>query len=93
MSKVEVDSFGLPSTLPQKAQDLVEIRDRDRKQTAHESLLFPWDGVIGGVRESIPTQRQVDKKSGVPEEEKGVWGSQGGEKDKGYFYIALAQSA
>ena len=29
----------------------------------------------GGMRESIP--RQVDKKSGVPEEEKGVWGSQG----------------
>ena len=29
------------------------------------------------VRESIP--RQVDKKSGVPEEEKGVWGSQGGD--------------
>ena len=27
------------------------------------------------MRESIP--RQVDKKSGVPEEEKGVWGSQG----------------
>ena len=28
------------------------------------------------MKESIP--RQVDKKSGVPEEEKGVWGSQGG---------------
>ena len=27
----------------------------------------------GGMRESIP--RQVDKKFGVPEEEKGVWGS------------------
>ena len=27
------------------------------------------------MRESIP--RQVDKKSGVPKEEKGVWGSQG----------------
>ena len=26
-----------------------------------------------GMRESIP--RQVDKKSGVPEEEKGIWGS------------------
>ena len=24
-----------------------------------------------------PITRQVDKKSGVPEEEKGVWGSQG----------------
>ena len=33
------------------------------------------------LRESIP--REVDKKSGVPEEEKkGVWGSQGGGKDK-----------
>ena len=30
-----------------------------------------------GMRESIP--RQVDKKSGVPEEEKGIWGSQGGD--------------
>ena len=27
----------------------------------------------GGMRESIP--RQVDKKSGVPEDEKGIWGS------------------
>ena len=41
------------------------------------------------VRESIP--RQIDKKSRVPKEEKGIWGleaetgvwnSQGGEKDK-----------
>ena len=31
------------------------------------------------LRESIP--RQVDRKSGVPEEEKGVWGSQG--EDRG----------
>ena len=29
------------------------------------------------MKESI--SRQVDKKSGVPEEEKGVWGSQGGD--------------
>ena len=35
------------------------------------------------VRESIP--RQVDEKSGVPEEERGVWGSQGEEKDKFFF--------
>ena len=27
----------------------------------------------GGIRESIP--KQVDKKSGVPEEEKGIWSS------------------
>ena len=32
----------------------------------------------GGMKESIP--RQVDKKSGVPEEEKGVWGTQGGDR-------------
>ena len=32
----------------------------------------------GGMRESIP--RQVKKKSRVPEEEKGVWGSQGGDR-------------
>ena len=30
------------------------------------------------MRESIT--RQVDKKSGVPEEEKGIWGSQGGDR-------------
>ena len=30
----------------------------------------------GGMRESIP--RQIDKKSGVPEEENGVWGSWSG---------------
>ena len=34
------------------------------------------------MRKSIP--RQVDKKSRVPEEEKGVWNSQGG-KDKLFF--------
>ena len=32
----------------------------------------------GGMREPIP--RQVDKKSGVPKEEKGVWGSQSGDR-------------
>ena len=32
----------------------------------------------GGMRESIP--RQVDKKSQVPEEERGLWGSGGGNK-------------
>ena len=32
----------------------------------------------GGMRESIP--RQVDKKSRVPEEEKGVWGSRSGDR-------------
>ena len=30
------------------------------------------------LRESIP--RQVGKKSGAPEEEKGIWGSQGGDR-------------
>ena len=40
------------------------------------------------MRESIP--RQVDKKSGVPEEEKGVPNAQGGERDKLSFYIALS---
>ena len=54
----------------------------------------------GGVRESIP--RQVDKKfrfpgeergSGALEEERRVWNSQGGEKDKRLFfstYISLS---
>ena len=30
------------------------------------------------MRKSIP--RQVDKKSRVPEEEKGIWGSEGGDR-------------
>ena len=40
---------------------------------------MPYPGLLHPelmLRESIP--RQVDKKSGVPEMEKGVWGSQGG---------------
>ena len=41
----------------------------------------------GGMRESIP--RWVDKKSRVPEERKGFWGSQGGEKDKHFFFSTL----
>ena len=36
------------------------------------------------MRESIP--RQVDKKSGVPEEDRGVWNSQGGGKGKLFFF-------
>ena len=38
------------------------------------------------MRESIP--RQVDKKSGVPEEDRGVWNSQGGGKDKCLFFFS-----
>ena len=34
------------------------------------------------LRESVP--RKVDKKSGVPQEEKRVWGSQG---EKGKFFL------
>ena len=41
------------------------------------------------LRESIP--RQVDKKSEVPKEEKGVWNSQG-EKDKHFFPTFLSLS-
>ena len=40
------------------------------------------------LRESV--SRQVDKKSGVPKEEIGVWSSQGGEKDTLFFYTALS---
>ena len=36
------------------------------------------------LRKSIP--RQVDKKSSVPEEEKGIWGSQGGRKDTFFLH-------
>ena len=52
-----------------------------------------WNAL--NMRESTP--RKVDKKSGVPEEEKGVWGSQGGigvwnsqggGKDKHFFFFS-----
>ena len=33
------------------------------------------------MRESIP--RQVDKKSGIPKEERAIWGSQGGDSGLG----------
>ena len=36
----------------------------------------------GGMREPIP--RQGDKKSEVPEEEKGVWGSWSGDRGLGF---------
>ena len=39
--------------------------------------------ISGGGAESIP--RQIGKKSGVPEEKKAVWNSQGGGKDKLFF--------
>ena len=51
------------------------------------------------LRESVP--RQVDKKSGVPEEEKGsgtlkaeigVWNSQEGGKNKLFFFFRLCLS-
>ena len=38
------------------------------------------------LRESIP--RQVDKKSGVPKEERGIWVSQVGGKDKRFFFFS-----
>ena len=50
------------------------------------------------MRESVP--RQVDKKSGVPKEEKRgsgaleveieVWNSQGGGKDKHHFFLYIS---
>ena len=45
----------------------------------HWPNIKPGSGEGKSVRESIP--RQVDKKSGVPEEEKGIWGSQSGNRD------------
>ena len=51
-----------------------------------------WASQVALVGESIP--RQVDKKSGVPKEEKGVCGSQGGDRGlefsrrrKGQMYL------
>ena len=43
-----------------------------------------------GMRESIP--RQVDQKARVPKEKKGIWGSQGGGKDKLFFLLYITQS-
>ena len=40
-----------------------------------QARILEWVAIP--LRESIP--RQVDKKSGVPREEKGVWGSQNGD--------------
>ena len=37
------------------------------------------------MRESIP--RQVDKKSGIPKEERAMWGSQRGRKNKHLFFF------
>ena len=59
---------------------------------------FPWQHNSpkrkGGIRDSIP--RQVDKRrrvpkergSGVPDENIGVWNSQGGGKDKLFFFFS-----
>ena len=41
-----------------------------------QARILEW--VAMPFRESIP--RQVDKKSGVPREEKGVWGSRNGDR-------------
>ena len=46
-----------------------------------------WSADCVLLRESIP--RQVDKKSGVPEVEIGVWNSQGGGKDKHCFFFTF----
>ena len=60
-----------------------------------QSLRAIWDAASGAAVLILPQTKlnsqlsscasflswqEVDKKSGVPEEEKGVWGSQGGEK-------------
>ena len=53
---------------------------------------MPYPGLLHPelmLRESIP--RQVDKKSGVPEEERGVWNSQRGGKDKLFFLHSLVR--
>ena len=54
-----------------------------RPRANHMSSLMTTIGL--GVRESTP--RQFDKKSGVLEEERGVWNSQGGGKDKHLFFF------
>ena len=53
---------------------------------------MPYPGLLHPelmLKESIP--RQVDKKSGVPEEGRGVWNSQRGGKDKLFFLHSLVR--
>ena len=54
----------------------------ERKGGSNGGLGDVWWGRLGHlsrqVWESIP--RQVDRESGVPEEEREVWGSQGGDR-------------
>ena len=63
-----------------------------------DSMDVSWSELREMVRESIP--RQIDKKSRVPKEEKGIWGleaetgvwnSQGGEKDKCFSSSTVLQ--
>ena len=81
-------------TLYPEANDLEEVKTKvAQKQAAQgeagtvseerrkfKSLNHVWLFAT----ESVP--RQVDKKSGVSEEERGVWDSQGGGKDKHLFF-------
>ena len=62
---------------------LHEISKCQRASLARSSSVSTLNIVAVTMRESIP--RQVDKKSRVPEEQKGVWGCQEGEKDKHFF--------
>ena len=72
---------------------LIITTSLENSYKTYSSCKVPSQVNITVVRESIP--RQVDKKFGVPEEEKGVWGSQsrdgvwnsqGGGKDKHLFF-------
>ena len=60
---------------------------RNLKSRHNSSLIFLTLAKFRGlcVRESIP--RQVDKKSGVTREEKGVWNSQREIMDKHLFFF------
>ena len=62
---------------------------RNLKSRHNSSLIFLTLAKFRGlcVRESIP--RQVDKKSGVTREEKGVWNSQRERMDKHLFFFFL----
>ena len=64
---------------PRALHETLEGKEKDQKGK-EKALKMKLE--ILEVRESIP--RQVDKKSKVPEEEKGVWGSQG-EKEQCSF--------
>ena len=71
---------------------LLSAAQAGRELTAQQEAELSWSGLPfvqdSVLRESSP--RQVDMKSGVPKEEKGVWDSQGGGKENHLFFFSTS---